>query len=75
MAGKDNDSRIKHEPHLQFKGYLVANNIRQREVAELLSISRVTLNQKLNGYLHFNIGEVEKICRAYTVKPDIFFSN
>jgi len=74
MAQKKKNKRLKHAPHLQVKGFFVANGIRQHEVAEMLNISPVTLNQKLNGYLHFSFGEVEKICRKYGVKPDIFLT-
>jgi transcriptional regulator with XRE-family HTH domain len=72
--GKVKNKRLKHAPHYQLKGFLVANNIRQHEVAEMLNISPVTLNQKLNGYLHFTFDEVEKICEEYDLKPDIFLT-
>ncbi len=74
MAAVKGRRGIKHEPHLRFKGYLVANDIRQGKIAELLNISRVTLNQKLNGYQHFKFNEVEKICREYDITPDIFYT-
>lgn len=66
--------RIKHAPHLKLKGYFVANAIRQSQVADLLNISPTTLNQKLNGYLHFNFDEVEKICDEYGIGPEIFLT-
>ena len=74
MAAVKGRRGIKHEPHQRFKGYLAENDIRQGKVAELLNISRVTLNQKLNGYLHFKFDEVEKICREYDITPDIFLT-
>lgn len=66
--------RIKHAPHQKLKGYLVEMGIKQKEVARLLNISPVTLNQKLNGYLHFNFEEVEKICDEYEIGPEIFLT-
>ena len=51
MRPKSKSRRIKHPPHLKVKGFFVANGIRQKEVADLLNIAHVTLNQKLNGYL------------------------
>lgn len=74
MRTQSKRSRIKHPPHLKVKGFFVANDIRQKEVAELLNIAPTTLNQKLNGYLHFTFDEVEKICDEYRVSPDIFFT-
>lgn len=73
-TGKNKKNRIKHAPHLRFKGYLVTNNIKQHEVAQLLNVSPTTLNQKLNGYLHFSFTEVEKICEEYGCTPDIFLT-
>lgn len=66
--------RIKHPPHLKVKGFFVANAIRQKEVADILNIAPTTLNQKLNGYLHFTFDEVEKICDEYGVSPEIFLT-
>lgn len=66
--------KLKHQPHDKFKGFLVENKIRQRTVAEMLGISPVTLNQKINGYLHFTFAEVEKICNEYKIDPSIFLT-
>lgn len=65
---------LKHQPHNKFKGFLIENRIRQKTVAELLGISPVTLNQKINGTLHFTFDEVEKICDAYDLNPEIFLT-
>lgn len=65
---------LKHEPHSKFKGFLTENEIRQRTVAELLNISPITLNQKINGYLHFTFTEVEKICDEYGISPEYFLT-
>lgn len=73
MAKKVN-KRIKHAPHRKLKAFFVEHGIKQREVADLLGISIVTLNHKLNGYLHFTFNEVEQICDEYGIKPDIFFT-
>ena len=74
MRTQSKSRRIKHPPHLKVKGFFVVKDIRQKEVAELLNIAPTTLNQKLNGYLHFTFDEVEKICDEYRVSPDIFFT-
>jgi DNA-binding XRE family transcriptional regulator len=69
-----NNTRTKHLPHSKFKGYLIENKIQQKEVAKLLNISPVTINQKINGSLHFTFNEVEIICDAYKLMPDIFLT-
>ena len=74
MRPKSKSRRIKHPPHLKVKGFFVANAIRQKEVADILNIAPTTLNQKLNGYLHFTFDEVEKICDEYGVGPEIFLT-
>lgn len=66
--------KLKHHPHDKFKAFLVENRILQKTVAELLGISPVTLNQKINGTLHFTFEEVEKICDEYGLSPDIFLT-
>lgn len=66
------NSYLKHEPHYRFKAYLVENKIRQKDLAKLLNLSPVTVNQKINGTLHFTFCEVETICETYSIMPDIF---
>jgi DNA-binding XRE family transcriptional regulator len=61
-------------PHLKFKGYLVENKIRQTEIAKLLQLSPVTVNQKINGSLCFTFPEVELICDTYGISPNIFLT-
>lgn len=65
---------LKHEPHFKFKGFLSENHIKQRNIADLLNLSPVTINQKINGSLHFSWGEVEKICDEYGIMPEIFLT-
>ena len=74
VSKKKKGARLKHPPHLKVKGFFVANAIRQKEVADILNIAPTTLNQKLNGYLHFTFDEVEKICDEYGVSPEIFLT-
>jgi len=67
-------SNRKHLPHLKFKGYLVENKIRQTEIAKLLHLSPVTVNQKINGSLCFTFPEVELICDEYNISPNLFLT-
>lgn len=69
---KSSKEKLKHQPYLRFKGYLVENRIKQTEIAKLLNLSPVTVSQKINGYLHFTFPEVEKICDKYGLSADFF---
>lgn len=64
--------RLNHPPHQKFKAFLVENKIKQKEIAELLKLSPVTINQKINGTLHFSWNEVEIICNIYKLDFAIF---
>ena len=39
---------LKHPPHRKFKGHLVSEGIRQKEVARLLGITHATFSKKIN---------------------------
>ena len=64
--------RLKHPPHKKFKGFLYENGIKQKEIAALLKLSPVTINQKINGTLEFSWAEVELICDTYNLPYAIF---
>ena len=66
--------KLKHEPHSKFKGFLTENRILQKDVAKLLNLTSVSVNQKLNGTQHFTLDEVETMCIEYKVMPQIFFT-
>lgn len=51
IRGSDNE--------LILLGYLKANRIKQTDVAKLLSISKVTVNRKLNGSAEFSRTELK----------------
>ena len=57
---------------LSFKGWMVENNIRQNELAELLDISLQSVNMKVNGKQDFTLPQVKKICEHYGISADIF---
>ena len=65
----------KKQPYLKFKGFLVENNIQQKEVAKILNISNSTLNKKINGTgSDFTIQEAKKICQTLNTNSEIFFA-
>lgn len=61
------------KPYNKFKGWLVENEIKQSEVAELLGITESNLNLKLNGKQDISIEQVRKICSTYSISADTYF--
>ncbi len=57
---------------LSFKAWMVENNIRQAEVAEVLNISLQSVNMKVNGKKDFTLAQVKKLCEHYRISADIF---
>lgn len=58
--------------YLDFKGWLVAHDIRQKELAAVLGISLQALSKKLNGKADFSIKQVKQICEHYHISAEIF---
>lgn len=58
-----------------FKAYMIANNIRQKEIAELLGISITSVNMKLNGKQDFSLAQVRTLCEKYNISADIFLKS
>lgn len=70
MASK-NKRPLKHQPYLKLKALLAERGLKQRYLAELLGLSVVTVNQKINGTLHFTYDEVEIFCDDLNVSTEI----
>lgn len=58
--------------YLKFKAWLVENEIKQKEVADLLEISVENLNKKVNGKQKFTLAQVKRICQKYGISADLF---
>ena len=66
--------RLKRKAYNKFKGFMVENNIKQEEVANLIGVTRSTFNTKLNrNGLDFSLEEVRIICRKYNLDANKFF--
>lgn len=62
------------EAYNKFKGYLASNNIRHKDVAEMLGITYTTFSKKINrSNADFTIDEIRKICNKYNISSDQFF--
>ena len=55
-----------------FKGWLVANGYKQKELAELLGISVPMLSMKLNDKSQFSLKQVKTICEHYKISAEMF---
>lgn len=65
---------MKRKPYNKFKGFMVENDIKQEEVADLIGVTRSTFNTKLNrNGLDFSLKEVRKICLKYNLDANNFF--
>jgi len=71
---KQQGKRLKHLPYLKLKGLLAEKDLTQKYLAELLGLSPVTINQKINGSLEFTYTEVETICTDLKVSTEILRS-
>ncbi|MDP4160340.1 MAG: helix-turn-helix transcriptional regulator [Bacillota bacterium] len=71
---KQQGKKIKHLPYLKLKGLLAEKDLTQKYLAELLGLSPVTINQKINGSLEFTYTEVETICTDLKVSTEILRS-
>ena len=61
-------------PYSKLKGYLVENNIRQKEVAALLGVTESTLSSKINrNGQDFTLEQVALLCKTYNLDPNEFF--
>lgn len=67
-----NSKSLKHYPYNKLKGVLAEKGLNQKYLADLLNLSPVTINQKINGTLEFTYTEAETICDALKVSTDIF---
>ena len=63
--------RLKHLPYLKLKALLAERGLKQKYLAELLGLSPVTINQKINGTLDFTYTEVETICDDLEVSTEL----
>ena len=67
---------LEKQPYWKLKGFLAENNIKQKQVAELLGISVPAFNKRLNGTgADFSIREARKICTTFNANVEIFLTS
>lgn len=57
---------------LKFKAWMVENRIPQKEIMNLLNLSRTSINKKVNGKEDFSLSQIRTICEKYKLSADIF---
>lgn len=66
---------IRKELHMtenKFKGWCAAHNVKVKDIAELLDLSRTNAGEKMNGRQNFTLPQIKKICQTYGISADIF---
>lgn len=59
----------------KFKGYLVENNIHQKEIAKIINVSQATFSKRINGRGgDFTVQDLKQICTYLNIKAEIFFN-
>jgi HTH-type transcriptional regulator/antitoxin HigA len=53
---------------------LAANNLRQKDLVPIFG-SEGAVSDVLNGRRPFNKGHIEKLCRRFSVSPEVFFED
>ena len=56
----------------KFKGWCAAHNVKVKDIAELLDLSRTNAGEKMNGRQNFTLPQIKKICQTYGISADIF---
>ncbi len=72
MKRSEKSKKLRHPPYNKFKAYLVENNIKLKEIAELLNLTTPTISGKNNGHFDYTMDEVVKICKHYNISTEIF---
>lgn len=64
---------------LEFKAYMVRNDLTIADLAETLNISTQTLSKKINNHVEFKGSEIKKLSKALNLsdaeRNKIFFGN
>lgn len=66
---------MEKQTYWKLKGFLAENNIKQKQVADLLGISIPAFNKRLNGTgTDFSVREARKICTTFNAGVELFFN-
>jgi len=57
---------------LKFKAWMVEHRVTQKDIMELLDLSRTSVNKKVNGKEDFTLIQIRTMCEKYNLSADIF---
>lgn len=57
----------------KFKAFCVERGIKQKEIADLIGISRCHVSLKLNGKEPFTLEQVKFLCEHFQISADEYF--
>lgn len=67
---------VQRNQYYKFNAWLKENRINQEEVADLIGVTRITLNKKINGSgSDFTLTEVRTIANHFHINANDFFIN
>lgn len=62
------------KPYAKFKGYLAENEIKNKEVAQLLGVTETTFSKKINRKgQDFTADQIRTLCNNYQLDANKFF--
>lgn len=68
--------KMKKKGYQKLKGFFVENDIKLKEVAKLLNVSRAVFSKKINqNGGDFKLSEAKIICETYNLDANIYFLN
>jgi len=59
---------------INFKGWAVSHNIKQKDIAVLLGITHQSVSNKMNGRTPYTLPEIKLLNRTYGVPADVFLN-
>ena len=66
------EKKLVHEPYWKFKAFLAENNIKLKEIADLLRCGIPNISMKNNGYAEYTMTEIDTICTHFNISSEIF---
>jgi len=68
------EKKLVHEPYGKFKAFLAENNIKLREIADLLGCGVPCISMKNNGHAEYTMSEIDRICSHFNISSETFRS-
>ena len=63
-----------HKPYNRLKGFIRANGLTYKDIANTLGLTTSTVSMKINGYSDFYLNAIGLLKNEYGLSDDIFLS-